>query len=108
MSSVRTRSAPPGKEGTLVFDKSIESKEEKEKQEVRKDRSKQAPTGLDLGLRGSGWTRMREDDDQATKGTRWMPRRQEARKDVGSCEKRRGAANQALIRRYPNGETQGR
>ena len=45
--------------------------------------------------------------DQATKGTRWMPRRQEAKKDVGSCEKRRGAANQALIRRCPNGETHG-
>ena len=49
----------------------------------------------------------REKNDQATKGTRWMPRRQEARKDVGSCEKRRGAANQALIRRCPNGETHG-
>ena len=46
-------------------------------------------------------------EDQATKGTRWMPRRQEAKKDVGSCEKRRGAANQALIRRCPNGETHG-
>ena len=51
------------------------------------------------------WTKKRE--DQATKGTRWMPRRQEAKKDVGSCEKRRGAANQALIRRCPNGETHG-
>jgi len=50
---------------------------------------------------------MERNDDQATKGTRWMPRRQEARKDVGSCEKRRGAANQALIRRCPNGETHG-
>ena len=64
-------------------------------------------TALDLGLRESesGWTKKR--DDQATKGTRWMPRRQEAKKDVGSCEKRRGAANQALIRRCPNGETHG-
>ena len=26
-------------------------------------------------------------------------------KDVGGCEKLRGAADQALIRRYPNGET---
>jgi len=34
-----------------------------------------------------------------------MPWRQEATKDVGSCEKLRGAANQALIRRSPNGET---
>ena len=31
-------------------------------------------------------------DGQATKGTRWMPRRQEAMKDVDSCEKLRGAA----------------
>ena len=34
-----------------------------------------------------------------------MPWRQEAMKDVGSCEMLRGAANQALIRRCPNGET---
>ena len=30
---------------------------------------------------------------QATKGTRWMPWRQEAMKDVVSCDKLRGAAN---------------
>jgi hypothetical protein len=30
---------------------------------------------------------------QASKGIRWMPRRQEAKKDVVSCEKPRGAAN---------------
>ena len=30
---------------------------------------------------------------QATKGIRWMPRRQEAMKDVVSCDKLRGAAN---------------
>jgi hypothetical protein len=30
---------------------------------------------------------------QATKGTRWMPRRAEARKDVVSCDKRRGGAH---------------
>ena len=42
---------------------------------------------------------------QASKGRRWMPWRQEAMKDVESCEKLRGAANQALIRRCPNGET---
>src|SRR3954447_10236360 len=30
---------------------------------------------------------------QATKGTRWMPWRQEAMKDVVSCEKLRGAAS---------------
>ena len=34
-----------------------------------------------------------------------MPRRQKATKDVGGCEKLRGAANRALIRRFPNGET---
>ena len=34
-----------------------------------------------------------------------MPWYQEAMKDVGSCEKLRGAATQASIRRCPNGET---
>ncbi len=34
-----------------------------------------------------------------------MPWYQEAMKDVGSCEKLRGAATQALIRRCPNGAT---
>ena len=34
-----------------------------------------------------------------------MPWYQEAMKDVGSCDKLRGAATQALIRRFPNGET---
>ena len=34
-----------------------------------------------------------------------MPWYQEAMKDVGSCDKLRGAATQALIRRCPNGET---
>jgi hypothetical protein len=43
---------------------------------------------------------------QATKGKWWMPWRQEAMKDVVSCEKPRGAAKRALIRGYPNGETQ--
>jgi hypothetical protein len=43
---------------------------------------------------------------QANKGTRWMPRREKAMKDVASCEKLRGAAKQALIRRSPNGATQ--
>ena len=42
---------------------------------------------------------------QAVKGRRRMPWRQEATKDVGSCEMLRGAANQASIRRCPNGET---
>jgi len=30
---------------------------------------------------------------QATKGTRWMPWRREAMKDVASCDKPRGAAS---------------
>ena len=34
-----------------------------------------------------------------------MPRRRKAMKDVASCDKLRGAAKQALIRRSPNGET---
>ena len=42
---------------------------------------------------------------QATKGIRWMPWREKAMKDVASCDKLRGAAKQALIRRFPNGET---
>jgi len=29
----------------------------------------------------------------------------EAMKDAGGCDKLRGAANQAMIRRFPNGET---
>src|SRR5438132_13885531 len=72
--------------------------------EREQDRSSERRPGKDL-VKGISRTRGR--DDQATKGTRWMPWRQEAKKDVGSCEKRRGAANQALIRRYPNGETHG-
>jgi hypothetical protein len=36
---------------------------------------------------------------------RWMPRRQEAMKDVVACDKLRGAGKQALIRRFPNGGT---
>jgi hypothetical protein len=42
---------------------------------------------------------------QASKRIRWMPRRQEAMKDVVACDKLRGAGKQALIRRFPNGET---
>ena len=42
---------------------------------------------------------------QATKRIRWMPRRQKAKKDVVACDKLRGAGKQALIRRFPNGET---
>ena len=43
--------------------------------------------------------------DQATKGKWWMPWRQEAMKDVVSCDKPRGAAKQAVIRGFPNGAT---
>ena len=42
---------------------------------------------------------------QATKSQRWMPWRQMPMKDVGGCDKPRGAADQALIRGSPNGET---
>jgi len=42
---------------------------------------------------------------QATKSQRWMPRRLKPKKDVGGCEKPRGAADQASIRGCPNGET---
>ncbi len=42
---------------------------------------------------------------QATKGTRWMPWRKRAMKDVAGCDKSRGAAEQALIREFPNGAT---
>lgn len=34
-----------------------------------------------------------------------MPWYQETMKEVEGCHKLRGAANQALIRRFPNGET---
>ncbi len=42
---------------------------------------------------------------QAIKGKRWMPWRQEAMKDVVSCDKLRGVAKQTLIRGFLNGET---
>ena len=42
---------------------------------------------------------------QANKRMWWMPRRQEAMKDVVACEMPRGAGKQALIRGCPNGET---
>jgi hypothetical protein len=34
-----------------------------------------------------------------------MPGRQEAKKDVVSCDKLRGAAHERYIRRFPNGTT---
>ena len=42
---------------------------------------------------------------KATKGIRWMPWHIEAMKDVGNCDKLRGAVTQAIIRRCPNGKT---
>ena len=39
------------------------------------------------------------------KGNWRMPWCQEAMKDVVGCDKPRGAAKQALIRGFPNGET---
>ena len=42
---------------------------------------------------------------KATKSIRWMPWHLEAMKDVGNCDKLRGAVTQASIRRSPNGKT---
>jgi hypothetical protein len=42
---------------------------------------------------------------QATKSQRWMPWRLKPKKDVGGCDKPRGAAYRASIRGCPNGET---
>ena len=39
------------------------------------------------------------------KGFWWMPWYQEAMKEAEDCHKLRGAVNQALIRRFPNGGT---
>ena len=44
--------------------------------------------------------------EEVRKGLRWMPWRQVPMKDVGHCEKSRGAVNRRYIREYPNGETQ--
>ena len=42
---------------------------------------------------------------KATKSIRWMPWHLEAMKDVGNCDKLRGAVTQAVIRRSLNGKT---
>ena len=67
--------------------------------------------GLDLDL-GFCWrapasaeSDFRALDNQVKKGVWWMPRLQEATKDVGGCDKPRGAVNQAMIRGSLNGET---
>ena len=46
-----------------------------------------------------------ENINKHEKGTRWMPRRKKAMKDVESCDKPREAAEQAMIRGFPNGTT---
>ena len=43
---------------------------------------------------------------QATKGVWWMSWHREATKDVVACDMPREAGKQALIRRFPNEETQ--
>ena len=42
---------------------------------------------------------------QVTKRIRWMPWQLEAMKDVGACDKARGAGKHALILAFLNGET---
>ena len=42
---------------------------------------------------------------QVFKSIRWMPWRQEPKKDVVACDKPRGAGKRAVIRGCPNGET---
>ena len=44
---------------------------------------------------------------QATKGTRWMPWRQEAMKDVVSCDKFRGVANRLRSGNFRMGKPDG-
>ena len=43
---------------------------------------------------------------QALKGVWWMSWHREAKKDVVACDKLREAGKRALIRRFPNEETQ--
>ena len=42
---------------------------------------------------------------QVSKGVWWMPRHQEPKKDVGTCDKPRGVGNRTMSRGCPNGET---
>jgi hypothetical protein len=42
---------------------------------------------------------------QVNKRIWWMPWQLEAMKDVGACDKVRGAGKRALILTFPNGET---
>ena len=43
--------------------------------------------------RGGGLTSRRVGEGKESKGGRWIPRLQEAKKDVASCEKPRGGAS---------------
>ena len=65
-----------------------------------------ADTPVRGGLAGAEPDRIHDLWGQATKCMWWMPWRLQAMKDVAACEKLRGAGKRALIRRYPNGETQ--
>ncbi len=49
-------------------------------------------------------SRERSGCDQAIKGAWWMSWRQEAIKDVVSCDKPRGAASKRYIRGFPMGQ----
>src|SRR5437762_13088832 len=102
MSSVRSRSAPPRLSRTFFENCICASRQVCCGEGEAELTTPRWTLVFGFGVRKNG---RRRRDDQATKGTRWMPRRQEAKKDVGSCEKPRGAANQALIRGCPNGET---
>ena len=70
-------------------------------------------TARTRGERGLGATEgvvpvvilVRDEEDEGREGMRWMPWRRLPMKDVGSCEKRWGAADRALIQRSPNGAT---
>ena len=62
-------------------------------------------TGTTRILRTAQWTRASKFCGQVNKGARWMPWHQEPMKDVGGCDKPRGAVNRAVIRGFPNGET---
>ena len=60
-----------------------------------------------VGRRGVGVSVTAVDKcGQATKGAGWMSWHREATKDVVACDKLREAGKRALIRRFPNGETQ--
>ena len=69
---------------------------------------------LERALEGFRFTRSsfrafgRADHRQDMKGTRWMPWHLESTKGVDGCDKPRLAAEQALTRGYPNGETRHR